>query len=105
MNAARYMLTIVDDCTKGLWIYLLGQKSDVCIMIKGFLNMIKTQFGVTVKVIQTNNGVEFLKRDCRTLFLDIRIIHQHSCLHIPQQNGLLKRKHKHLLKVARALLF
>lgn len=40
-----------------------------------------------------------------TFFRSLGIIHQSSCIYAPQQNGLVERKHRHLLNCARALRF
>jgi len=33
------------------------------------------------------------------------IVHQSTCVNSPQQNGIAERKNRHLLEVARALLY
>nr|GEX83687.1 hypothetical protein [Tanacetum cinerariifolium] len=48
-------------------------------------------------------GVIMRKNEC--FFCEMGIIQQTSCEHTPQQNGIAERKHRHLLNVARSLMF
>lgn len=67
--------------------------------------MIKTQFNSHVKVVRSDNGTEFLNSQCSDLFNHLGILHQSSCPHTPQQNGVVERKHRHILNIARAIRF
>lgn len=40
----RYFLTIVDDCSRATWVYVLKAKSDVLIIFPSFVTIIETQF-------------------------------------------------------------
>lgn len=80
----------------------MHHKSDNPKYITTFINFVETQFSLKVKILCSDNGPEFTMK---FFYLDKGIIHQTSCVSTPQQNGVAKRKHRHLLNVARALLF
>ena len=102
MFGYRYFLTIVDDCTRFTWVYLLKQKSDVVVAIPQFFNMVTTQFNGSIKCFRSDNAEEFASTE---FFNQRGVLHQYSCVETPQQNSVVERKHQHLLNVARALFF
>ena len=57
---AQYFLTIVDDATRGVWVYLLKEKSEASQLVKDFCAMVITQFETKVKIIRSDNGSEFI---------------------------------------------
>lgn len=100
---SRYFLTIVDDHSRAVWLYLLSDKSMVSRYLRDFFTMIERQFSKKVKSIRSDNGTEFM---CLTRFFQEQgILHETSCVYTPQQNGRVERKHRHILNVARALRF
>jgi hypothetical protein len=68
------------------------------------MNEIQTQYGVTPKIFRTDNALEFVQAPIASLCAERGIIHQTTCPHTSQQNGVAERKHRHILDVARSLL-
>jgi len=101
----HYFVTLVDDYSRYTWVCLIQSKSEVFTVLQNFLSLIKNQFDVSIKMFRSDNGREFVNSQCVDLFRSKGIIHQTSCAYTPQQNGLVERKHKHILEVARALKF
>ena len=44
-----------------------------------------------------------LQSQCRKMFNERGIMHQRSIVGVPQQNGRVERKHRHLIEIARTL--
>ena len=81
-------------------------KDEVISLIKDFVKMAQNQFSHTVKTIRSDNALEFSKsNEALDFFASTGIMHQIYCVQIPQQNGVVERKHKHLLETSQALLF
>ncbi|GAU34891.1 hypothetical protein TSUD_144220 [Trifolium subterraneum] len=100
---AYYFLTIVDDYSRAVWIFLLLDKKEAPRALLNFIALIKRQYEKEVKIIRSDNGTEFT---ClRSQFSELGIMFQTSCTGTPQQNGRVERKHRHILNVARALKF
>ncbi|GJV18940.1 putative RNA-directed DNA polymerase [Tanacetum coccineum] len=101
----RYFLTIVDDFSRAVWVFLLKNKTEVFDNIMVFYNLIHTQFNKKVKNFRSDNGTEFVNNNFTRFCENHGILHQTSCSNTPQQDGIVERKHRHLLNIARALLF
>jgi hypothetical protein len=102
ISGFKYFLTIVDDKSRFTWIYLMKLKSETPTLIQNFVKMVHTQFNTKIKCIRSDNGHEF---KLSNFYHDHGIVHQNSCVATPQQNGVVERKHQHILAITRALMF
>ena len=55
-------------------------------------------------MLYTDNALKYVKNDVSVFCSENEIIHQTSCYHTSQQNGVVERKHKHILDVARTMM-
>ncbi|KAK4395750.1 Retrovirus-related Pol polyprotein from transposon RE1 [Sesamum angolense] len=86
------------------WVYLLKDRSQVPTIITSFYNEIYTQFSVNIRILRTDNALEFVQKSVSDFCNSKGILHQTSCLYTSQQNDVAERKHRHLLDVARTLM-
>ena len=104
ISSHLYYIVFVDDYTHVSWVYLLCDRSEVVTTITHFITEVVTQYSTTPKIIRTDNALEFLQASLRTFCVDCGIIHQTTCPHTSQQNGVAERKHRQLLDITRTLL-
>lgn len=100
----RYYLLIIDDFSRYSWIFPLHYKSEVKYTIANFKAFVFTQFHTHIQCVRSDNGGEFVNNYLLHLFLTTGVVHQTSCPHTPEQNGLVERKHRHLIETTITLL-
>lgn len=64
----KYFLTLVDDYSRTTWVTLLKLKSKAFHIIKTFVLMAQTQYGKLVKVIRSDNALEFVDSQCLSVY-------------------------------------
>ncbi|GJV04645.1 retrovirus-related pol polyprotein from transposon TNT 1-94 [Tanacetum coccineum] len=87
INGKRYVLVIVDDCSRYIWVHFLRSKDEAPEVIK--LKRITVLLQSPVIIIRTDNGTEFKNQILKEYFDSVGISHQASSVRTPQQNGVV----------------
>ncbi|KAJ9561084.1 hypothetical protein OSB04_006244 [Centaurea solstitialis] len=98
----NYFLLCVDHYSKFMWIFPFKLKSEVFQIFKNFMIMVERQFNTKLKHVQTDCGGEF--RNLSSFFQSLGIIHRLSCPHTSEQNGIVERRHRHVVETGLTLL-
>ena len=101
----NFFLTIVDDYSRHTWVHFLKYKSDDVSIMKNFVAYSSTQFQLKIKTVRCDNAKELTEGEILQYYFTQGIVLQKTCVDTPQQNGIVERKHRHLLETARALFF
>jgi len=87
-----------------LGFFLLKDKAAISTLLPNFCKLIATQFGSPIKKLRTDMARDYFNHYLYQFFQQEGIAHESSCVDTPQQNGVVERKMRHLLNVARSLL-
>ena len=104
MSGYKYCLVIVDDFSHYSWTFPLRAKSETFPTLLHFFAWVSTQFGLTVKAVQCDNGREFDNSTSRSFFLSRGVQLRMSCLYTSPQNGKAERMIRTTNDVMRTLL-
>ncbi|KAM0038591.1 putative RNA-directed DNA polymerase [Helianthus debilis subsp. tardiflorus] len=98
----HYFLLCVDHFSRFMWWFPLKRKSDVFATFKQFVTMAERQFSTKLKTVQSDWGGEF--RNMSSFLTSIGIIHRLSCPHTSEQNGIVERRHRHVVETGLTLM-
>jgi transposase InsO family protein len=100
----NYDFVIVDDFTRYTWVAFLIDKSDVFVTFKTFIKRVQNEFETIIKKVRSDNESEFKNTRIDELYDEYGIRHQFLAKYTPRFNGLVKRKNRTLIDIARSML-
>nr|GEX10974.1 retrovirus-related Pol polyprotein from transposon TNT 1-94 [Tanacetum cinerariifolium] len=104
INGKRYVLVIVDDYSRYMWVHFLRSKDEAPEVIINFLKMITVLLQSPAIIIRTDNGIEFKNQVLKEYFDTVGISHQMFSVRTPQQNEVVERRNRTLVEAARTML-
>ncbi|WKA11938.1 hypothetical protein VitviT2T_029385 [Vitis vinifera] len=105
VTGTRWFVSFIDDHTRLTWVFLMKEKSETSQIFKNFKNMIQTQFQSKIQILKFDNARDYFNSILGEFLAQEGIVHLSSSVDTPQQNGIAERKNRHLLEVARSLMF
>ncbi|GKD40939.1 retrovirus-related pol polyprotein from transposon TNT 1-94 [Tanacetum coccineum] len=104
INEKKYILVIVDDYSRFTWVKFLRSKDEASGTIIKCIKNIQVCLNVTVRIVRTYNGTEFVSQTFCDFYENVGISHQTTVSRTPQQNGVVKQRNQTLVEVARTML-
>ena len=104
-SGAWYMLLVVDDYSRYLWVRCMSTKDEAFGLIKQYVAAAETMHGgQRVSVLRTDNGGEFVSNEFDTWLCQHGIRRELTVAYTPHQNGVAERANRTIVEMARAML-
>ncbi|WJX42094.1 hypothetical protein P8452_29365 [Trifolium repens] len=103
-GGGSYFLSIIDDYSRRVWVHIIKNKSDTFEKFKEWHTLIENQTGTKLKVLRTDNGLEFVSEQFNEFCRNKGIKRHRTVAYTPQQNGLAERMNRTLLERVRCML-
>ena len=102
---SRYFIIFKDDFSSWTTVYFLKQKSEAIDYFKKFVARLKVEKNITVNILRTDRGGEFIGKEFVEWMTREGIIHQTTAPYTPQQNGVSERYNRTVMESARSMLY
>ncbi|GJW05875.1 putative ribonuclease H-like domain-containing protein [Tanacetum coccineum] len=100
----KYCLVVTDDYSRFTWVFFLTTKDETSEILKNFIKEIENLVDKKVNIIRSDNGTEFKNKVMDDFCRENGIKREYSVARTPQQNGVVERRNRTLIEVARTML-
>ncbi|KAL8112465.1 hypothetical protein AgCh_019970 [Apium graveolens] len=100
----KYFLLCVDDYTRVMWVYFLKSKDEAFEAFKRFKAKVEKGTEAKIKTFRTDRGYEFTSKYFNAYCEEAGITRQLTAPYSPQQNGVVERRNRTVVEMARSFL-
>src|SRR5512141_1912425 len=100
----KYFMTLIDDCTRFCYVYLLKTKDDALHFFKIYKAEVENQLERKIKRLSSDRGGEYFSNEFASFCEEFGIIHERTPPYSPQSNGGGERKNRTLTEMVNAML-
>lgn len=73
-------------------------------LISRYHKLIETETGARVKVLLSDNGLEYTNQQVQNILVENCVVHQRTVPYTPEQNGSAERKMRTIVEAARTMI-
>ncbi|KAL8092628.1 hypothetical protein AgCh_034770 [Apium graveolens] len=100
----KYFFLLVDDYSRYMWVYMLKRKDEALDTFKSFCALVGNKPGKKVKVFRNDRGGEYSSNEFKSYGEENGIQTQYTAPYTPQQNEVVERHNRTVVKMARSCL-
>lgn len=104
LSNAKYILLTKDKYSGYSHIFVLKSKDETCDKLMEFLTQFENESGSRVRMVNTDNGSEFVNEQVKRLLAVEHVNFQTSAPYTPEQNGTAERNNRTVIETIRTLL-
>ncbi|WVZ81125.1 hypothetical protein U9M48_028541 [Paspalum notatum var. saurae] len=99
-----YVLVVVDDFSQFSWVFFMEFKDEAFGFVRDLVLRLRNESHKAMRAIRSDNGEEFRNSRFENFCRDLGLEHQFSSPYTPPQNGIVERKNRTLIEMARKML-
>lgn len=104
LGKCQYFITFIDDYSRKTWVYFLKHKDEAFGAFVEWSVMVENQAERKIKILRTDNGLEFCNNQFNEYCKDRGIVRHRTCAYTPQQNGVAEGMNRTIMEKVRSML-
>ncbi|KAJ0653431.1 putative RNA-directed DNA polymerase [Helianthus annuus] len=104
LGGSLYYFLLIDDFSRMSWVYFLKNKSQAFEKFKAFKTLVEKESEHRIKVLRTDRGGEFCSHEFNLFCENNGIKRELTVSYTPQHNGVVERKNRTIMGMARSML-